>query len=294
MDLGKTQRGVRPGPIPGTIWLDGHLYTACIPERLRELEPPTLVMNESEKAHLRDVFDAREPYRFVPHGRHNKRRGTQRFRGPAVDGHPFRVRCPNTRLDANAPHHPHHRASKTNRAAAARPSPSRTPTTNAPAAAALARQPWAVLQPAHPLEGVFGSTATVSDISRFIRMTAHRDSRPARLRVHRPQPVRLTPGTPSEALSPGRSTRLDRSTSSRLASHRTRGRRNEATDGPAPDTHPARSRRQPARKRPPDSGTGYGIRDRRPPRPSDPRDPWNDETPGRIKLRSGVSGYPIG
>ena len=104
MDLHKTQRGVRPGPIPGTIWLDGHLYTACIPERLRELEPPTLVMNESEKAHLRDVFDAREPYRFVPHGRHNKRRGTQRFRGPAVDGHPFRVRCPNTPASMRMPH----------------------------------------------------------------------------------------------------------------------------------------------------------------------------------------------
>lgn len=61
-------------------------------------------MNESEKAHLRDVFDAREPYRFVPHGRHNKRRGTQRFRGPAVDGHPFRVRCPNTPPSMRRPH----------------------------------------------------------------------------------------------------------------------------------------------------------------------------------------------
>ena len=30
MDLHKTQRGVRPGPIPGTIWLDGHLYTCLL------------------------------------------------------------------------------------------------------------------------------------------------------------------------------------------------------------------------------------------------------------------------
>ena len=104
MDLHKTQRGQRPGPIPGTIWLDGHLYTACISERLRELEPPTLTMTDSEKAHLRDVFDAREPYRFVVHGRHDKRRGTQRFRGPAVDGHPFRVRCPNTPASMREPH----------------------------------------------------------------------------------------------------------------------------------------------------------------------------------------------
>ena len=104
MDLHKTQRGQRPGPIPGTIWLDGHLYTACISERLRELEPPTLTMTDSEKAHLRDVFDAREPYRFVAHGKHNKRRGTQRFRGPAVDGHPFRVRCPNTPASMREPH----------------------------------------------------------------------------------------------------------------------------------------------------------------------------------------------
>lgn len=96
MDLHKTQRGQRPGPIPGTIWLDGHLYTSAIPERLRTLEPPTLTMTEAEKAHLRDVFDAPEPYRFVAHGKHDKKRGTQRFRGPAVDGHPFRVRCPNT------------------------------------------------------------------------------------------------------------------------------------------------------------------------------------------------------
>ncbi|MBK6885072.1 MAG: hypothetical protein IPH03_00545 [Tetrasphaera sp.] len=61
-------------------------------------------MTEGEKAHRRDVFDAREPYRFVAHVKHNKRRGTQRFRGPAVDGHPFKVRCPNTPASMRMPH----------------------------------------------------------------------------------------------------------------------------------------------------------------------------------------------
>ena len=104
MDLHKSQRGVRPGPGPGLIWLDGHLYTSAIPERLRNLEPPTLAMTEAEKAHLRDVFDAREPYRFVVHDGHDDERGSQRFRGPAVDGHPFCVRCPNTPASMREPH----------------------------------------------------------------------------------------------------------------------------------------------------------------------------------------------
>ncbi|GAA8843790.1 hypothetical protein DUHN55_09050 [Helicobacter pylori] len=40
-DLHKTQRGVRPGPVPDTIWLDGRLHSAAIPTDLRELDPPT-------------------------------------------------------------------------------------------------------------------------------------------------------------------------------------------------------------------------------------------------------------
>jgi hypothetical protein len=39
MDLHKTQRGVRPGPVAGLIWVDGHLYSSAMPERLRTLEP---------------------------------------------------------------------------------------------------------------------------------------------------------------------------------------------------------------------------------------------------------------
>ena len=36
--------------------------------------------------------------------RGDKRRGTQRFRGRAVDGHPFKVRCPNTSTSMRMPH----------------------------------------------------------------------------------------------------------------------------------------------------------------------------------------------
>ena len=36
MDLHANQRGTAPGPVPGTLWLDGHLYTDAIPAALRE------------------------------------------------------------------------------------------------------------------------------------------------------------------------------------------------------------------------------------------------------------------
>ena len=39
-DLHETQRGVRPGPVPDTIWLDGRLHSAAIPTDLSELDPP--------------------------------------------------------------------------------------------------------------------------------------------------------------------------------------------------------------------------------------------------------------
>jgi hypothetical protein len=96
MDLHKTQRVVRPGPEAGTAWVDGSLYTSALPETHRALEAPTAGMTAAEKARRREAFDAREPYRFVPHAKRDATRGTQRLRGPAVDGHPFKVRCPNT------------------------------------------------------------------------------------------------------------------------------------------------------------------------------------------------------
>ncbi len=104
MDLHKTQRVVRPGPAAGMLWVDGSLYSSALPERLRALDPPEPGMTAGEKARRREAFDAREPYRFIAHGKRNKGRRTQRFRGPAVDGHPFKVRCPNTPASMRMPH----------------------------------------------------------------------------------------------------------------------------------------------------------------------------------------------
>ena len=47
----------------------------------------------TEKARTRELFDAREPFRFTPHSRHDDLAGSQRFKGPALAGH---LRCPNT------------------------------------------------------------------------------------------------------------------------------------------------------------------------------------------------------
>lgn len=93
MDLHTSQRGVHPGPAPGTIWLDGHLYSDAIPDALRDIRPPAPYARAGDKARIREDFDAREPYRFIAHSRHDANRGTQRLKGPAVAGH---VRCPNS------------------------------------------------------------------------------------------------------------------------------------------------------------------------------------------------------
>ena len=104
MDLHTSQRGARPGPAPGTIWLDGHIYTTALPTPLRHLEPPRVGQSSDVKARTREVFDAREPYRFIPHARHDDRASTQRFKGPGLGG---RLRCPNNpatmRLGAHLP-----------------------------------------------------------------------------------------------------------------------------------------------------------------------------------------------
>jgi hypothetical protein len=104
MDLHKTQRVVRPGPEAGTVWVDGSLYTSALPRPTASARAPTAGMTAAEKARRREAFDAREPYRFVPHAKRDTKRGAQRFRGPAVDGHPFKVRCPNTPASMRMPH----------------------------------------------------------------------------------------------------------------------------------------------------------------------------------------------
>ncbi|MFJ4233769.1 hypothetical protein [Cellulosimicrobium cellulans] len=104
MDLHTSQRGIHPGRIPGTFWLDGHLYSEAMPAGLRELQPPRIGDTRGAKARIRDQFDAREAYRFTPHSRHDDAFGKQRFKGPALAGH---LRCPNIpasmRLGAHLP-----------------------------------------------------------------------------------------------------------------------------------------------------------------------------------------------
>ena len=66
-DLHETQRGVRPGPVPDTIWLDGRLHSAAIPTDLRELDPPRPADSATTKARRREEFDRRRKYEFVGH-----------------------------------------------------------------------------------------------------------------------------------------------------------------------------------------------------------------------------------
>jgi hypothetical protein len=103
-DLHASQRGLRAGPTPETIWVDGTLYSNALPEPLRDLEPPAIGDSPSVKAHRRDVFAARDAYAFVRHSKPIPGRHGRRFKGPALAGH---VRCPNVpasmRLGHNVP-----------------------------------------------------------------------------------------------------------------------------------------------------------------------------------------------
>lgn len=69
------------GRTPATVWVDGSLYSSALPEARRTLEAPTAGTTTAEKARRREAFDAREPYRFVPHAKRDTSRGTQRFGG---------------------------------------------------------------------------------------------------------------------------------------------------------------------------------------------------------------------
>lgn len=91
-DLHTNQRLVRPGPIPGTIWVDGGLFSDALPESLRRLPPYTLKMTATDRALLAQRYDQRIPYAFSTQGRPNAQRATQRYRGPALAS---KVRCPN-------------------------------------------------------------------------------------------------------------------------------------------------------------------------------------------------------
>jgi len=50
MDLHTYQQTQHPGPKPGTLWIDGTLYSTALPERLRHIAAPALTQTAVEKA----------------------------------------------------------------------------------------------------------------------------------------------------------------------------------------------------------------------------------------------------
>lgn len=90
VDLHPLQLGMHPGPVPGTMWIDGTLYTTCIPPGLVEVAPITRDMTNEQREHAQQQRRQRQPYAFVPHGA-RRWDGARRYRGPGVSGS---VRCP--------------------------------------------------------------------------------------------------------------------------------------------------------------------------------------------------------
>ncbi len=99
-DLHQRQRGVLPGPVPGTLFCDGALFSAALPHRLRDLPRTQIGMTSAQKTACHAAFDPRRHYAFSPHGARDPDRGTQRFKGPALAG---RLRCPNTPTSLRLP-----------------------------------------------------------------------------------------------------------------------------------------------------------------------------------------------
>lgn len=93
---------MRPGPITGSLWIDGALYSDALPDPLRQLEPPKIGDTATQKARARELFDKREAYRFTPLARRRDERGSQRWKGPALAGH---LRCPSTPASMRLGHH---------------------------------------------------------------------------------------------------------------------------------------------------------------------------------------------
>lgn len=92
LDLHSNQRGVAPGPKPGTVWVDGGLFTSALPERLRRLPGYPLNQPADEAAELAKMYDERLLYALLPQGAPDLARRKQRYRGPARRSV---LRCPN-------------------------------------------------------------------------------------------------------------------------------------------------------------------------------------------------------
>ncbi|MFD1861246.1 hypothetical protein EHW97_05165 [Aeromicrobium camelliae] len=98
-DLHKNQRTTRPGPRAGTVFIDGQLFTAAVPKDQRSLATFPQGATQDERLAVAATYDKRSAYAFKPFGR-PRSSGSQRFRGPALEG---RVRCVNTPASMRKP-----------------------------------------------------------------------------------------------------------------------------------------------------------------------------------------------
>ncbi|WP_161894481.1 hypothetical protein [Gordonia spumicola] len=94
-DLTKKQRTPKPGPIHGTVVIDGTLFTQALPENLRHLPAHSRDMTVEKHQELAERYDERYAnYGYKPMTTRNRR---TRFRGPVrADRATSPIRCPNT------------------------------------------------------------------------------------------------------------------------------------------------------------------------------------------------------
>lgn len=97
-DLHTNQRGARPGPIPGTIFVDGGIFLTTMPERLIDLaskstRPARTKAELDAKKALTLQYEERETWAFDPFGKPLED-GRRRYRGPRRTG---KVNCKNYR-----------------------------------------------------------------------------------------------------------------------------------------------------------------------------------------------------
>lgn len=90
-DLHTRQRGTHPGPRPGTLWIDGTLFSDQLPQHLRGLPGFAIGMTRDERANLQRLYDKRAQWAFTPHSKPSSD-GYQKWKGPARAG---KLRCAN-------------------------------------------------------------------------------------------------------------------------------------------------------------------------------------------------------
>lgn len=92
-DLTVNQRTTMGSTRPGTIFIDGGLFTKALPKRLYELDSPAAPnISRDEKDRRAKLYNERSHYAYHPHGARNPENGHQRYKGPATAG---KLRCPN-------------------------------------------------------------------------------------------------------------------------------------------------------------------------------------------------------